>query len=86
MERTPESVHHGAQKLSDEELITDSNDEHEHDDGLSEVDERENLDEISLNVSSVGTRESKHFQRGLADLPKNLNLSPFHNQNLLGLS
>ena len=84
MDDTPASVHHGAQKLSDEELITDSNDEHE--DGLSEVDERENLDEVSLNVSSVGTRESQNFQRGLADLPKNLNLSPFHNQNLLGLS
>ena len=52
---TPATIHHGAHKLSDEELITDSNEEN--DGALTEVDEKsqqEDLEEPSVNNSSLG--------------------------------
>ena len=57
---TPASVRHGAQKLTDEELISDSEDES----GLTLVDERshqEDLDDPSVQDSSIGNRESSRL-------------------------
>ena len=79
---TPASVRHGAQKLTDEELISDSDDES----GLTLVDERshqEDLDDPSVQDSSIGNRESSRLQHGIADLPKNLSIKT-NKQNFLG--
>ena len=57
---TPASIQHGAQKLTDEELISDS----EGESGLTLVDERshqEDLDDPSVQDSSIGNQDSSRL-------------------------